>query len=143
MADKGDMIELQINPNRITQLAQLHQNTSIVEPGFEACIVSPAKGDFAVIAAQLQHRLTELTGRELCVKDEADFRNPDGLSAPIIAVGHAGCNMLLRSLHYLGFLEHGLTTGRWRSCSATRVVRVRYLACRVSASIDTLRVCMK
>jgi hypothetical protein len=106
MADKGAMIELQINPNRITHLAPLHQSTTLVGGDRDGFIVAPGTGEFAAIAGQLQRRLEALTGRELALVDEAESWNPEGLAAPVIAVGHAGNNMLLRSLHYLGFLNH-------------------------------------
>jgi hypothetical protein len=100
------MIELQINPHRIATLAPLHQQTPLVQPDREAFLVAPTGGAFADLAGDLQRRLAELTGRDLCLVDEQDSWNPEGLDAPVIALGHAANNRLLRSLHYLGFLDH-------------------------------------
>ncbi len=106
MTDKGAMIELQVNPDRITQLAPLHQSTRLTTPERVGAIVAPDTGHFATIAQDLRQKLAELIGDELDRVDESDEFNPDGFGAPVIAVGHAGNNMLLRSLHYLGFLNN-------------------------------------
>ena len=84
MADKGAMIELQVNPSRIVQLAPLHQQTPLTEPGREAFIVAPTSGEFGAIAADLQQRLAVLTGLEPCIVDQEDSWNPEGLAAPLV-----------------------------------------------------------
>lgn len=100
MSAKGAMIELQVNPTRIPQLPPLHPQTPLQAP----LVVAPAEGEFAAVAAEARQRLEELTGQPVEQLDQAQCWNPDGLGASVIAIGHAANNMLLRSLHYLGFL---------------------------------------
>jgi hypothetical protein len=106
MSDKGAMIELQVNPDRLTQLAPLDPRTPLSDPGREAFIVAPAEGPWAAVATELQQRLAALTGHEPVIVDETDAFNPDQLAAPVIALGHAANNHLLRSLHYRGLVGY-------------------------------------
>ncbi|MBU0606957.1 MAG: hypothetical protein KKI08_03685, partial [Armatimonadetes bacterium] len=103
MADKGAMIELHVNRERITELSPLYPQT----PLDEVLIVAPEEGKFAALADELQERLEALTGVEPLRLDQAQCFNPESLGSTVIALGHAANNALLRSLQYLGFLENG------------------------------------
>ena len=103
MADKGAMIELHVDPGRITRLAPLYEQTRLDE----VLVAAPREGEFAGIAEELEQQLEELTGATVLTLDQAQCWNPEGLGTTVVAVGHAANNMLLRSLQYLGFLGDG------------------------------------
>jgi hypothetical protein len=104
MSSKGAMIELQLAPDRIAQLAPLYPHTPLTRPGHEAFIAAPLTGAWGELAEQLQQQLAALTGHQPRLVAESELYNPRQLAAPGIALGHAGNNRLLRSLHYQGWL---------------------------------------
>ncbi len=105
-SDRGVMISLRVDTGRITKLAPLHQETLLNgEPA--AGIVAPPSGELAAIAEDLQQRLSQATGTELALRDEADYAHAPTLACNAIALGHAGNNQLLRRMHYLGCLSDG------------------------------------
>ena len=111
MSDKGIMIELHVDPSRLTTLAPLRRETAIVSPEQQAdpfrraVIVAPAEGEFHETAVFAQQELARLTGVVLPLVDEATLRLTEQLPANALALGHAANNELLRLMHYQGYLE--------------------------------------
>jgi len=107
MSDKGTMISLRIDMERIRELAPLHQETVLAGNGQMAAIAAPAEGEFRCIADKTQRELRQLTGTVLPILDESGYARADALSSSVVAIGHAGNNHLLRRLHYLKYLDNG------------------------------------
>lgn len=106
MSDKGVMISLRIDTERIHKLAPVHQETILAGNGQTAAIIAPAEGEFRGVANKTQRELRQLTGAELPILDESRFNGAEALPSPVVAIGHAANNYLLRRLHYLKYLDN-------------------------------------
>ena len=105
MADKGVMIALRIDRERIRALAPLNLETPLAG----AAIVAPAEGEFRRVAEEVRRDVAALTGSDLPLLDEAAFSGAAALPAGVVAIGHAANNQLLRRMHSLKYLGDGDT----------------------------------
>lgn len=103
--DKGVMIELAIDTERITELAPLYRETVIVDGDAEAAIVAPATGEMRDIAEELAEKILQQTGVAIPILDESGFSHATELPCNCIVLGHGACNQLVRRLQYLRYLN--------------------------------------
>ena len=106
MSDRGAMIELRIDTERIVGAAPLYLETVLAGAPGAAAVVAPADAAFAGIASELRAQLRRRTGCTPPLVDESGFDGTDGLDSHAIAVGHAANNALLRRLHELRCLSN-------------------------------------
>lgn len=104
MSDKGTMIELRVDTERIKEIAPLHLRTPLVGPRGNAAIAVGEGAELRRVAESVQVGLAHLTGAELPLVDAADFATAGCLPRHLIAIGHAGNNGVLRRLHDLRLL---------------------------------------
>ena len=99
MADRGIMVELRIDTQRIAELAPLNLGTVLAGPGSCAAIVAPITGRFHAAAVEAQVRIAQLTGTQLPIVDEQDAEKARIRFEHLIAIGHIANNRLLQRLH--------------------------------------------
>ena len=105
MSDRGAMITLRIDTERIGAPAPLHLETVLAGAPDAALLIAPSAPDFAEVATDLQSRLHRLTGSTPPTAESSAFGRTEGLATHAIAIGHAGNNGLLRRLHDLRCLS--------------------------------------
>lgn len=113
MADRGRMIELDLSSSRVNHVPRLNLRVTLTGgagPGEGLQAVLPATGPLRQAGSAVLARLAQSCGLaalpQLADRPFWDWRS---LPAPLLAIGHPGCNGLLRRLFHLGFLDESDT----------------------------------
>ena len=104
--NKGKMIKLNIDQERIKELGPLYLQTVISAENQSAVIVTGKDDEFDKIGQELQKQIAEKIDVRLELIDQAQFDGVQELGQNIIAFGHVGNNKLLERMHYLGYIEN-------------------------------------
>lgn len=109
MADRGRMIALDLAANRVDRVPELSLRIQVTEAGSgnpALHAVLPDEGALRDAAAAVLAMIGEACGGATPSQwPNRPFDAWQSLPAPLLAIGHPGCNGLLRRLYYLGYLD--------------------------------------